>query len=328
MNNAQTHGVGVIGLGTVGLRYIEQFQNHASYQLVAGFDVSDAASAAAVDRFGIAIAESAEALVADPNVDVIYIAVPPLWHEEYVDLVIAHDKAMLCEKPLGVDDAQSAGMVERVQASGVNAAVNYVFGAAPSAQAMSKRVAEQRDTVHSADLKVHFETWPRAWQAGATWLRDRDQGGWVREVVSHYVFLVVRLFGEPEIVSSVVDFPADGTSEQRITAVLRCGAGTSNEVDIHIVGSSDAAGGDEVEFTVRGADQSWRLTNWYEFKTAAPGGPWELGISAEDASGPVAYAAQLGQLSDLIQGQPNTLATFAEALQVQQIVEALLERGS
>jgi predicted dehydrogenase len=318
-----THGMAIIGLGTVGLRYVEQYQLHDGFELIGGFDVSDAACDEAADRFGIPIAGNAEALITDPGVDAVYVAVPPLYHEHYVDLVIDAGKALLCEKPLGVDDAESAGMVERVEASGIPAAVNYVFGAAPSAVALVDGVQNGPGQIHGVDLRVHFEQWPRAWQAKAAWLRDRDQGGWTREVVSHYVFLLLRLLGSPTIEHCSAWYPPDGTSEQRLAATLRCG-----DTPVLLVGSSDSAGADEVEFTVRGSERSWRLTNWYQYATADRGVEWTPGLSPEASSGPAAFAAQLDQLSRLIRGEDNTLATFAEALEVQRIVEGLLERST
>ncbi len=314
-------GIAIIGLGTVGLRYVEQYQMHDGFELVGGFDVSESATAMARERFGVAIAASADALIEDPAVDAVYVAVPPLFHEQYVDLVIGAGKALLCEKPLGVDDAESAGMVERVEAAAIPAAVNYVFGAAPSAVRLLGDVARSGDEIHGVDLRVHFEEWPRAWQASAGWLRDRDQGGWTREVISHYVFLLLRLFDGPVTVESCsAHFPADGTSEQRLIALLR-----ADGVPIHVLGSSDSAGVDEVEFTVRGAAASWRLTNWYQYSMTDRGGAWTPGLSDEAAAGPAAYAAQLGQLGDLVNGKPQTLATFAEALEVQRIVERMLD---
>jgi len=299
------HGIAVIGLGTVGLRYVEQYLASQTFELIGGFDTSASACETAAERFGVAIAESAETLIND--------------HQLYVDLVVAADKALLCEKPLAVNDDQGVAMVEAVASNHTRGAVNYVFGAAPSAVALLEAVANTDDEIQGVDLRVHFEDWPRAWQAGATWLRDRDQGGWTREVISHYVFLILRLLGEPTIESCHAEFPADGSSEQRLVAKLRAGG-----VPIHIVGSSDAAGQDEVEFTVRGAANGWRLTNWYQFMTCERGSAWTQALSEQESSGPAAYRAQLDQLSALVTGEPQTLATFAEALTVQRVVEQML----
>lgn len=317
MSNEQ-HGVAVVGLGTVGLRYVEQFQLDDRFVVVGGFDTSAAAAETARERFGIEVASSPEVLITDPRVEIVYVAVPPVHHAEYVDQVVAVGRALLCEKPLGVDDAESAAMVERV--AGTAAAVNFVFGAAPAAVALLDDVRASRTALVGIDLRVHFERWPRPWQAGAGWLRDRDQGGWTREVVSHFVFLAQRLLGPLTIERSAVRFPEDGSSERWLSAEL-----TGGGVPIRIAGSSDAAGVDEVELTVRGVERSWRLTNWYGYSVADTGAPWRPGLDADAASGPAAYAAQLGELAALVEGRPHTLATFSEALDVQRIVEALVD---
>lgn len=320
MTSSAPHGVAIIGLGTVGRRFVEQFDLNDAFTLIGGWDASAAACAEAGADFGIAIADDAASLISDAAVDMVYIAVPPLHHELYVDMTQAAGKVIFCEKPLGVDDAASAAMVERVAASGLPAAVNFVFGSAPAAVELGRLLGDgQAGEIVGADLRVHFERWPRDWQAAATWLRDRDQGGWVREVVSHYVFLLQRLFGAVEHEQHTVRWPGDGSSETSLVATTHFGS-----VPTTLFGTSDAAGGDEVQMTVRGTERSYRLTNWYLLEVAAEGGPWQQVLDDEAISAPTAYAAQLAQLSLLCQGQPHTLATLPEALAVQSYVEMLV----
>ena len=321
MSDQERHGVAIIGLGTVGRRFIEQFNKHDGFDLVGGYDVGQQARAAAASDFDMFVTESVQELIDHPAVHLVYIATPPLYHEVYVDQVQAAGKAIFCEKPLGVDNDDTRAMVERVEASGARAAVNFVFGAAPSAVEMVSQVSGGAcGTVLGADLRVHFCRWPRDWQAGAGWLRDRDQGGWTREVVSHYVFLIHRLFGQATVEQVHVGFPDDGTSEQSLVAVLDCGG-----VPIRLIGTSDAAGADEVEFTVRGSERSFRLTNWYQLTSAASDAPWEPVLSDDAVAPPAAYAAQLGQVAALTAGGDNMLATFAEAFAVQELIESLLD---
>jgi len=97
---------------------------------------------------------------------------------------------------------------------------------------------------------------------------------------------------------------------------------------VRLVGTSDAAGADEVQFTVRGSERSFRLTNWYQLTGATSDGPWEPLLSDEAVAPPAAYAAQLGQVAALADGSPNSLATFAEAYAVQELVESLLAQGA
>lgn len=324
-----TFGVGIIGLGAVGRRFVEQYQGHDGFELVAVWDLADAARDAAATDFGAPVVDSAEAVIGHDDVDMVYIAVPPLFHEVYVDAVLAAGKAIFCEKPLGVDDAQSEAMTARVTDAGARAAVNFVFASAPSATALGELLASgAAGAIVGAELRLHFAEWPRPFQADARWLRDRDQGGWTREVVSHFVFLAERLFGSGTLRSSSAWFPADGTSEQALAAVVDFPEVGESGIQLRIVGSSDSGGADEVEFIVWGSERSFRISNWYQLTATEPDGSWVDVEAAGAAGGPAAYAAQLGQVANLCAGDDHRLATFAEALRVQVLVEAMVASES
>ncbi|MEC7384511.1 MAG: Gfo/Idh/MocA family oxidoreductase, partial [Actinomycetota bacterium] len=186
----KTHRVGIIGLGTVGARFVEQFNLHERFELTACWD----ASSEAQDRF-----RSTENVVETPedvitNCDVVYIAVPPAAHATYVEQAVAAKCAIFCEKPLGVDIEESEHILQLVESSGLPSAINYVFGSAPSAVELGRRVsAGELGDIVSVEFTMHLTEWPRAWQAAATWLAEASEGGWIREVGSHYVFLAQRL---------------------------------------------------------------------------------------------------------------------------------------
>lgn len=58
---------------------------------------------------------SYEALAADPEVDIIYIATPHAMHCENALLCMEHGKAVLCEKPLALNRAQCEAMMAKAQ---------------------------------------------------------------------------------------------------------------------------------------------------------------------------------------------------------------------
>jgi predicted dehydrogenase len=62
---------------------------------------------------------SYEALVNDPNVDVIYIASPHAQHHEHTLLCINHGKPVLCEKAFAINSIQAHEMIDTARASGV-----------------------------------------------------------------------------------------------------------------------------------------------------------------------------------------------------------------
>lgn len=55
---------------------------------------------------------SYEALVADPEVDVIYVASPHALHHEHTLLCLNHKKAVLCEKAFALNQRQVQEMVD------------------------------------------------------------------------------------------------------------------------------------------------------------------------------------------------------------------------
>lgn len=313
------HRVGIIGLGTVGSRFVEQFNLHDRFELVAAWDPDDLACAAHVEH--VAIASNADAVIA--AADVVYIAVPPLFHRDYVERCVAAGVAIFCEKPLGVDVTQSRVLVDLVEASGLAAGINFVFSAAPSANALIDTVQRgELGQIAHTDLRLHFAQWPRAWHAKAQWLRRRDQGGWTREVVSHFLFLAQRALGPLGLEHAAVTF-ADGPSGElcETDAIARF---TSPNGPVVLMGTSGGAGPDVVDLTVRGAQRAVRVWDWYRLQDA-DNGEWRDLLGHDRAElGADAYRAQLGELAKMVAGERSRIATFREALNVQELVEAVL----
>jgi predicted dehydrogenase len=198
-----------------------------------------------------------------------------------------------------------------------------VFGSAPSATQLVTDVHAGRiGEIVRADLRLHFAEWPRAWHSKAQWLRFRDQGGWIREVASHFLFLAGRVLGPLELGGSSVTF-ADGDHGElcEIDASARF---TTPAAPLVMIGTSGGVGPDVVDLTIRGTTGSERIVDWYRLQSTT-GGEWidELGTDRVQL-GSAAYAAQLGQLSRLLDGAENSLATFDDALVVQEVVESML----
>lgn len=315
-----THRVGIIGLGTVGSRFVEQFNLHPAFELVAAWDPSDAARAEHANAVSI-VGGAGE--VVDTS-DLVYIAVPPFFHREYAMQCIDAGTAVFCEKPLGIDVHESRALVEAVERSGLPAGVNFVFGGAPSARELEQLVSGGAlGDVVSAELRLHFAQWPRAWHAKAEWLKLRDQGGWVREVVSHFLFVAERVLGPLRLVSSELMYP-DGLSGVacEVDGIARFDAGGT---PLLVLGTSEGGGGDIVDLTVRGRGSAARIWDWYRLQTDSGDGVWVDQLGDDRATlGVDAYASQLDQLAAMMDGRPHTIATFQEALAVQELVEEML----
>ena len=74
------------------------------------------------DQYAIADAKrhaSYEALAADPDVDAIYVSTPHPWHAELAIMAMRHGKAVVCEKPAGMNGAEITTVTEVAAQAGV-----------------------------------------------------------------------------------------------------------------------------------------------------------------------------------------------------------------
>jgi len=111
---------GVLGTGWIAERFVRALRASTTQQVVA----VGSRSQASADRFaraaGVGTAHgSPEALVADPGVDVIYVATPHQAHRAGALLAIDAGKHVLVEKPLGLDAAQAEEVAAAAAAAGV-----------------------------------------------------------------------------------------------------------------------------------------------------------------------------------------------------------------
>lgn len=101
--------VGVIGAGAMGASHVGTLAAGVPIaQVTRVFDLDTTRAKDVADAVGGEAADSAEALIADPEVDAIVIASPDFTHADLAIAAIGAGKHVLCEKPLAVtaDDAR------------------------------------------------------------------------------------------------------------------------------------------------------------------------------------------------------------------------------
>lgn len=295
-------GIGVLGLGVIGRRYIEGFRASPGFQVIAGYDPGE------ID-IDVARAGSAQELIENPAVDCVYIATPPSTHEQLVDAVTRANKAVFCEKPLAPSLLSAKACLDAVTRTGVPAAVNFPFATAPAAIRLRELVETGAlGEGLSAHLRVRFRTWPRGWQQGAGgWLAGPEQGGFTREVMSHMVFLALRLFGPGRWQEATVERGAQGT-ETRVKAVLQFSA-----CRMIIDGAVEGEIEDFNRFEVTGSKGSAVMSEWFR-----------LQHESGDIAPARADAGQIAELAKLMSTGTSRLATFREAADVVRIIEDIL----
>lgn len=104
---------GFLGSGLIAGWMANDLKTTAGHKIVAvGSRTLESANRFA-DKFNIKNRHgSYEALVADPEVDAIYIASPHPWHLEHVLLALNAGKHVLCEKPFAMNANEAKMMVD------------------------------------------------------------------------------------------------------------------------------------------------------------------------------------------------------------------------
>lgn len=315
------HRIGVIGLGVMGRRMLAAASSHPAFEIGSVWDLRPEARDAARTQVPGARIESPETMASSEDLDAIYVATPPATHAALARIAIEAGKTVLCEKPLTVDTAEARVLAELARGRGARAAVNFPFASSP---AVGRLEQELREGVvggaRRVEMRFHFLEWPRAWQREAAgWLARRAQGGFVREVFSHFAYLTHRLLQSPLRVRwGRVDYPAEGDgAETAVSAELECAG-----VPVRVSGAVGGLAQDYNEWTLYGTAGSLRLVDWGASIERGTADRWEE-IRPARASRPRLHE-QLDNLSRLIRGEDSGLPDFDVGLRVVEAVEGIL----
>ena len=138
------------------------------------------------------------ALLADPDIDAVYVPLPNSLHLPWTQRALAAGKHVLCEKPLAVNAAEAREMADAARSSGrlLMEAVMYRFQPRMRAFAAALAGAEIRHVSAAFGFTI---------EAGDNYRLRADLGGGALLDVGCYVADVARwLLGEPERVEAVV----------------------------------------------------------------------------------------------------------------------------
>ena len=321
--------IGVIGCGIMGERLVRaSLAKPADALVVAGvWDPSPSAMTRLAHELpGVARLASVEDLIAAS--DVVHVASPPSSHLAYLDQVTERGRAVLLEKPLAVDVAAARAAVIKHEVARSRVGVNFVLASSLAVDQIARwQVDGAIGEPQAVDIEVDFAQWPRPWQQDAAgWLGKRAEGGFTREVVSHFLFLTLRRFGALTVVSCSATFPVGDASETELSAELRAGT-----IPVSLkgrVGGTTKA--DHNIWRLTSARGSVRLRDWSFAEQLDANDHWREATDAipNDKARPLVLSRQLDKVMVMVRaapdGKPSGLATLREALIVQETVEEIL----
>ena len=199
MSNLADIGAAVIGTGFIGTVHVEQLRRiGVDVRGVLGSSPDRGAARAESLSVGRAYG-SLDEILADPTVHVVHVTSPNHLHVPQAAAILAAGKHVVCEKPLAMTAAESAGLVEQAAASGLVNAVSFNVRFYPLHQHMREAVASGQLGEVRFVTGHYFQDWlfhDTDWN----WRLDPTQGGALRavgDIGSHWLDLMAFVTGQP-----------------------------------------------------------------------------------------------------------------------------------
>ncbi|MDN5797075.1 MAG: Gfo/Idh/MocA family oxidoreductase [Intrasporangium sp.] len=212
---------GILGTGWIAYRFCAALGAGTRQQLVAVGSRSFETARAFAEMHHLPRAHASYAeLVADPEVDVVYVATPHNHHHDDAALALEAGKHVLVEKPMCVSAAQarSLGAIAESRGRFLMEAMWALF--LPKFDVIrqlleSGSLGAVRAVV--ADIGEHFEPSHRIWRADLA-------GGPLMDLGTYPLTLATWVLGEPANVQAMGTFAPDGLNVQA-GMLLRTGSG-------------------------------------------------------------------------------------------------------
>ena len=187
----------VVGTGFIGPVHIEALRRLGVH--VAGIlDDTPENSQRAQQLFGIDKAyASFDELLADPDIQVVHLAVPNILHYDMSKRALKAGKHVMCEKPLAMTSEESAELVALAWETGLEAAVCHNIRFYPLNIEARQRIAEGNlGPIHTV-TGSYVQDW-LLYDTDYNWRVRSDQGGALRalaDIGTHWMDLVTSITG-------------------------------------------------------------------------------------------------------------------------------------
>jgi len=314
MNN--TMKIGIIGAGVVAERIINAVKDHPRAIIKGIYDTNDERLKEIKEKYNIESVGSYKELLDDEEVDIIYLAVPPKYHYPIALDIFKSGKHFICEKPLANSTEEAKSMYEISEKYDIVTAMNFPTIYTKAFGKMESLIKEGfvGDLVR-VEFQGYFNQWPRSWQKN-NWIASREQGGFTREVITHYIQMIQRLFGDIEDIVSFIEYPEHPNKSE--TSIIAKGKVEDFQVLINAI--ADIGMEEELSFKMFGSKGTIFLKNWRELWISNEKGNMER-VEIEETSNLVEL---LNNVFKAIDGEPANIVDFHEGYRTHRVIEALL----
>lgn len=220
----------VIGIGDITTRRVIPGIQAESRSHLYGVVTRDPGKAA---HFGAKVWTTLDEALADPAMQVVYVATPVFLHAPQTIQSLRAGKHVLCEKPMAMNEAEARTMVRASEESGKTLGVAYYRRCYPKVRRAKELI--ERGVIGKpvfAELTNHM------WFDGTgsrSWLVDpaKAGGGPLFDVASHRIDVLNFLFGKPLRVSSQLSNVVHHYAvEDNATVMIEYEGGVRGVVDV------------------------------------------------------------------------------------------------
>jgi predicted dehydrogenase len=199
-------GVGIVGLGNAVKPHAAALAALADRaHVVGGWSPSAERRARFGSTYALPVADSLEALLADPRVEALFVLTPPRTHTEIALAAARAGKDVLLEKPVDVDHGRAKALVDAVERMGrvFGIVFQHRFREASIALREALRAGLLGDLL-SVSASIRWWRSDEYFAEPGRGTRARDGGGVLLTQAIHTLDLMLDLAGPPARVSSLV----------------------------------------------------------------------------------------------------------------------------
>jgi predicted dehydrogenase len=223
-------GVGLIGAGMISDAYLENLTRFPDVEVVAIGDIDTARAGAQAAKWGVERSGDADAVLADDDVEIVVNLTIPAAHVEVSTAALRAGKHVWSEKPIGVDRASAAGLVELAETSGLRLGIAPDTVLGPGWQTARRAIeAGAIGTPLSAVTSMQWQG-PDIVHPNADFLFAQGAGP-LFDMGPYYVTALVHLLGP---VASVAATGVAARPTRRIVVGPRAGEEFPVEVPTHL----------------------------------------------------------------------------------------------
>lgn len=313
--------VGIFGTGGIAERaMVEPSTLVDSVQVIAVGSRDPERARAFADRFGIEAAGDYASVMANPDVDLVYVALPPTAHAQWAVAALRAGKHILCEKPLSANGTDARAIADAAEATGRSAFVGFHYRLHSFTQRLldviGSGVLGDIDDA-SIDFSIpHFVVKP-----GNIRLNGDLGGGAVMDVGCYAIDLLRAAWGEAHVVSSSARlYDGDPRVDMQTDFVLAFDTGIRARVRASFLGDDKG----QMSLTIVGSAATLHATSvivpqWGATLRVTAGE--NLLIDEKAMEGESSYVAQLEHLVDVLASDGPSPLTAAHATATMALVD-------